>query len=282
MSVAETYKRKMFALRDLPTLPIIAQKILGMVDDDEAGAEKLGALISSDQSLSVKVLSLANSAYYGHRAQVATVKQAIVVIGTAMLRQLSLSVLVMKNLGQGSKERQVFWRHSLLSANAAAMIAKRSKMPSAEICFMGGLLHDVGKLVLDTNMPEEYKQVMTMVWHGGWPLLQAEREMFDTDHTEIGTLMAERWQLPAELVQAIGLHHQEEVAGLPCARMVAVVHAASLCSELVEVIDFLRPDETPFFIPPAIEVALGMSQKDFMNVTVELHRRRTELQRIFG
>lgn len=282
MSVAATDKRKMLALRDLPTFPIIAQKILREVDDDEAGAHRLSSLIANDQSLSIKVLSLANSAYYGHRAQVATVKQAVVVIGTAMLRQLSLGVLISKNLGQGSPEREIFWRHSLLSANAAATIAKHARLPDSEICFMGGLLHDIGKLVLDTNMPVEYKKVLAMVWKEEWPLLEAEREVFGTDHTQVGTWMAERWQLPRELIQVIGLHHKEDVSYLSCGKSVAAVHAASICSELVDVMEILHPDETPFLVPPGIQSALGLSQQQFMDITVDLFNRRTELQRIFG
>src|ERR1700675_3946679 len=124
MTVSTDYKRKIFAIRDLPTLPIIAQKIMSLGDDDETLAEKLGNIIASDQSLSVKVLTLANSAYYGHRAQVGTIKRAVVVIGTAMLRQFSLGVLVAKGFGKGSLEREMFWRHSLTTANAASIIAR--------------------------------------------------------------------------------------------------------------------------------------------------------------
>ena len=222
MPVSEDFKRKIYAVRDLPTLPIIAQKILTLRNDDENLAEKLGSIISSDQSLSVKVLTLANSAYYGHRAQIGTIKKAVVVIGTAMLRQFSLGVLVSKGFGRGTQERESFWRHSLMAANAAASIAKCSRTPNPEICFMAGLLHDVGKLVLDTNMPAEYTQVMEMVKNGNCSAIEAERIVFDTDHTEVGAWMAERWQLPAELVQSIGFHHSPDFETQPHSRIVAI------------------------------------------------------------
>ena len=92
MSAVLDYKRKVYAIRDLPTLPVIAQKVLTLADDDETSAEKLTAMISSDQSLSVKVLGLANTAYYGYRAKIGTIRHAVIVIGTNMLKQLSLSV----------------------------------------------------------------------------------------------------------------------------------------------------------------------------------------------
>src|SRR5205085_6145524 len=142
MSAMPDHKRKVYAIRDLPTLPVIAQKVLTLADDDEASAEKLTALISSDQSLSVKVLSLANSAYYGYRAKIGTVRHAVIVIGTNMLKQLSLSVLVRGTVGSGGKYRTEFWRHSFASATASSLIAKRTAISDGDLSFMAGLLHD--------------------------------------------------------------------------------------------------------------------------------------------
>jgi len=281
MTVSADYKRKIYAIRDLPTLPIIAQKILGLNDEDEKLAEKLGSIISKDQSLSVKVLTLANSAYYGHRAQVGTIKKAVIIIGTAMLRQFSLSVLFSKGLGTGTPEREAFWRHSLLSANAAAIIARRARIPNNELCFMGGLLHDVGKLVLDTNMHTEYKQVTMMVKNENWNLIEAERHIFDTDHTEIGAWMAGRWNLPPELVQSIGFHHAEDIAALPHARIVAAVHAASVCADAVETLNEESTEPPQVQVPPFIEAMLGITQVQFGEIAKELHNRRAEIQLAF-
>src|SRR5207247_3164649 len=112
MSAVLDYKRKIYAIRDLPTLPVIAQKVLTLADDDSAGMQKLAAIVSSDQALSARVLSLANSAYYGHRAKIATIRQAMVVIGMNMLKQLSLSVLVCGTIGQRGKKRAQLCKHS--------------------------------------------------------------------------------------------------------------------------------------------------------------------------
>jgi len=281
MPVSEDFKRKIYATRELPTLPIIAQKILSLKNDDENLAEKLGGIISSDQSLSIKVLTLANSAYYGHRAQIGTIKKAVVVIGTAMLRQFTLGVLVSKGLGSGSREREVFWRHSLMAANAAGAIAKRCRTPNTEICFMGGLLHDIGKLVLDTNMPSEYQRVEAIVQNEGISLLDAERQILDTDHTEVGAWMAERWQLPSELAQSIGFHHSTEFASLPHSRIVAIVHAASLCAEAADQMESVVSDERHVAIPFDVELALGLHQAQFTEIVQDLHNRKGEMQLLF-
>jgi putative nucleotidyltransferase with HDIG domain len=281
MLVSEDLKRKIYATRDLPTLPIIAQKILMLRNDDEDLPEKLGSIISNDQSLSVKVLTLANSAYYGHRAQIGTIKKAVVVIGTSMLRQFSLGILVSKGLGRGIRERENFWRHSLLAANAASTIAKRCMTSNTEICFMGGLLHDIGKLVLDTNLPDEYRQVEALVKNEKYSPIEAERRIFDTDHAEVGAWMAERWQLPSELVESIGFHHSVDFVSLEHSRIVAIVNAASLCAEAAEQMDTASFHEPQVFVPFDIETTLGISQGQFKDIVRELHNRKAEIQLLF-
>jgi putative nucleotidyltransferase with HDIG domain len=281
MMVSEDFKRKIYETRDLPTLPIIAQKILMLRNDDEDLAEKLGSIISNDQSLSVKVLTLANSAYYGHRAQIGTIKKAVVVIGTSMLRQFSLGILVSKGLGRDIRERENFWRHSLLAANAASTIAKRCMTPNTEICFMGGLLHDIGKLVLNTKMPDEYARVEALVKNEKYSPIEAERRIFDTDHAEVGAWLADRWQLPSELVQSIGFHHASDLLSLEHSRIVAIVNAASLCAEAAEQIETTTSDEPQVLIPFDIETTLGISQEQFKDIARGLHNRKAEIQLLF-
>src|SRR5213594_5006135 len=146
------YKRKVYGIRDLPTLPVIAQKVMKLADDD-ASAAKLAAIISSDQALSARVLRLANSAYYGYRARIGTIQHAMVVIGMNMLKQLSLSALVCATVGRGGKDRVQFWKHSFATAKASALIAKRAQIKEEDLCFMAGLLHDVGKMIIDMYFP---------------------------------------------------------------------------------------------------------------------------------
>src|SRR5438105_15805221 len=138
MNAVIDYKRKIYTIRDLPTLPVIARKVMTLADDDTAGPEKLAAVIPSDQALSARVLSLANSAYYGHRAKISTIKHAMVIIGMNMLKQLSLSVLVCGTIGRGGKDRSHFWKHSFATATASATIAKRAGIKDEDVCFMGG------------------------------------------------------------------------------------------------------------------------------------------------
>src|SRR5262245_50508813 len=142
MSAVIDYRRKIFETRDLPTLPVVAQRILTLTDDEETATEQLAKIIAIDQSLTARILTLANSAYYGHRRQISTLWEAIVVIGLTMLKQVSLSVLISKTMGRGNN-RTIFWRHSLMAANAAASAATRAGANSAETAYVAGLLHDI-------------------------------------------------------------------------------------------------------------------------------------------
>jgi putative nucleotidyltransferase with HDIG domain len=243
------YKRKIHAIRDLPTLPVIAQKVLGLADDDETGAAKLAEIISSDQSLSVKVLSLANSAYFGHRAKIGTIQHAVAVIGMNMLKQVSLGVLVCGALGRGGHKRREFWKHSFGTAMASALIAQRSRIAGVDLCFMAGLLHDVGRMIIETYFPNDR----------------------DMDHTEVGAWMAERWQLPPQLVSAIAHHHSMD-AGHLAQPIVSCVHAANVCAKLA-----LNHETTE--VAPDVLRALKMNLAQFGSIVDEVRNRRTEIDR---
>ncbi len=250
MSAVLDYKRKIYAIRDLPTLPVIAQKVLSLADDDETGPEKLSGIISSDQALSAKVLSLANSAYYGHRAKIGTIRQAVAVIGMNMLKQLSLSVLVCGTVGKGGRNRTEFWKHSFGTATASSLIAKRTGIYDGDVCFMAGLLHDVGKVIIETFFPDDA----------------------DISHTEVGAWMAERWQLPQALINAIAYHHSLEPVHL-IQPTVTSVHAGNVGAKLA-----LSHEEA--IIEPAVLEALRLSEPDFLAIVAELQDRSSQIDQL--
>jgi putative nucleotidyltransferase with HDIG domain len=248
MNAVIDYKRKIYAIRDLPTLPVIARKVMTLADDDTAGPEKLAAIISSDQALSARVLSLANSAYYGHRAKISTIKHAMVIIGMNMLKQLSLSVLVCGTIGRGGKDRSEFWKHSFGAATASSMIAKRARIKEDDVCFMAGLLHDLGRLIIDMYFP-------------------AETEL---DHTELGSCMAERWQFPPALINAIAYHHSLRPEHL-VQPIVACVHAADVCAKVA------LNDESVQIAPEVLQ-ALRFSPDAVSEVVADLRERRSHIE----
>jgi putative nucleotidyltransferase with HDIG domain len=279
MSAVIDYRRKIFETRDLPTLPLVAQRILTLTDDEDTGTEQLAKVIATDQALTARILSLANSAYYGHRRQISTLWQAVVVIGWIMLKQVSLSVLICKAFGRGTN-RTAFWRHSLMAAHASSAAATRAGVADAETAYVAGLLHDVGKLILDTSLPAEYAEVRRKVEQEKCNVVEAEQSVFQTDHVEVGAWMAERWQLPPELIEAIGSHHSPEKAVGPNAKLIAATYASNVIVAAADHLNKKTNLVVPVALPELIGSVLGISQVGMIQLATELEGKRKQIEQL--
>lgn len=200
----------------LPTLPGIAMQIIQMANDPRRSADDLSKIILSDVALSAKVLKMVNSAYYGIRNKVGSVKQAIVILGFNTIKSLALSTAIMDKFAtSGTIEgfsRGEFWKHSLGVAITNRILARRlvRQKEMEENYFMAGLLHDIGKIILDQYFHEEFLRVLVHMRATGLSFYKAELEVNGLTHTEIGGMLAAQWQLPDELVAAIRFHHSPE------------------------------------------------------------------------
>jgi len=198
-------------IQDLPTLPLVAQKLRDVMDDPLSGAEDAARVIEGDQSLAAKVLSLVNSAYYGLSREITEISQAVPLLGFRATSQLALSISVINIFNEneaGKFDREGLWRHSIGCAICAQMIARKGVYPRPEDCFSGGLLHDVGKLVLDQFLHEELITILEQTEKGELSFLEAERNRLGIDHTIIGEWLARKWKLPLPVVVSIRHHHE--------------------------------------------------------------------------
>ncbi len=212
VDTASRIRRITDSILSLPTLPTVVARILELVDNPNSSAGALAALISQDQALTAKVLKLANSSYYGFSRRIATVRLAIVVLGFDTVRELGLSVSILgafKNeTGNRLFDAGQFWRHTLAVAVGARMLVRGKRQHHASEAFVAGILHDVGKLVLDQYMPDESEAVHRLMAEENMPAAAAETRLLGVDHAMVGSWLAERWNLPVPLVQSIRHHHQ--------------------------------------------------------------------------
>jgi putative nucleotidyltransferase with HDIG domain len=222
-------KRIISRLKDLPTLPQVVARIMQIVSNPMTSAADLNEVIAVDQALTAKVLRLANSAYYGFPKEITTIPQAVVILGFNTIRNLALSVSVHKMLFEG-KERthfspREFWKHSVGTAVASKLLAKRIGFKAEENAFTAGLLHDIGKNFFEQHTPE-YNAVLDTALLGEEPLWKVERAQLGLDHAQVGAWMAEKWNLPSDLAAAILRHHQPSQEPQHQV-MVSIVHAAN-------------------------------------------------------
>ena len=191
----------------LPTIPIIAQRVGELVNDPRADVQSVARALRTDQSLTAKVLKLANSSYYSIPGGVTDVTRAVSFLGFNTLYQLVLSISVLSVLdGRGAqavKPREL-WRHSAAVAALAESLARRLRYAEPEACFTGGLLHDIGKVALLQVAPHDFERASMCAKDLQISLRDAEQRMGLPDHEDVGTRLAQRWRFPMALRVAIG------------------------------------------------------------------------------
>lgn len=193
--------------QDLPTLPEVIGRIQEAYEREKTSAQEMAAILESDSAVSARILKLANSAYYGLPKEVASVPRAVVVLGFTAVRDLALTTAIFDTFSgkrASGLDPERFWIHSLGTAKAANLVVKKyCPRASAEGCFTVGLLHDIGKLLLGIALSEEYAGIIEEAKSSDRPLHEVERTRLGIDHAEIGSFLAERWNLPNLFVEVI-------------------------------------------------------------------------------
>jgi putative nucleotidyltransferase with HDIG domain len=211
---AKRVKRITDSLISLPTLPTVIAKMLELVDNPKTSASSLSNLIMRDQVLTAKILKMANSSFYAFPRQIATVKLALVVLGFENVKEMALSLSVLNSFkGENNKhfDTSMFWQHSVSVGACTRMLARETCYRLAGEAFVAGLLHDIGKVVLNQYLPKEFAEIQTMIFEGGRSCDEAEQEILGVTHAEVGAWLAERWNLPVILVEAIRYHQHPEM-----------------------------------------------------------------------
>jgi len=215
-------------LGDLPPLPQVTDRVLRLSAGPESTAEDFLKVISLDQALAALALRMANSAAFGLMGQVATLPQAITVLGLPTLKSaiIASSVRNLQHRGAVSTQVRMLWEHALAVAMASRAFAERLDSPAVE-AFTAGLLHDLGKSVLALKIPEHYTPLLRTVHEQEGACLNQELEAFGFDHTMVGEALAHQWHLPPGLRAAVRWHHQPQSAPADNRRLTAVVALAN-------------------------------------------------------
>jgi putative nucleotidyltransferase with HDIG domain len=229
---AEETRRLVQRIVDLPTLPIVVPQVLRLVEDHRSSAGDLARVIGSDQALATRILRLANSAFYGFRREIVTINHAVVLLGFDTVRSIVLAATVFETLSDGdvvsSFDREQFWLHVGAAAAAARRVAKSLRVADPEAAFVGGLLHDVGKVVLDRFFHRRYAEAARVATAMPCLIREAETALFTVNHAEVGRWLTERWRFPAAIVEPVTYHHRPAAASPDYRALAGVVHLADI------------------------------------------------------
>ncbi len=235
----------------LPTLPTVVAKMMQIIDHPKTSARDLSALIKSDNVIAARLLKLANSAYYGLRRQVGSLDMAIVLLGFENIRNLTLSLSVIEGFAKnwrGHFEYSEFWEHAYACGIAAQMFISEAQPEKASEAFSAGLIHDVGKLILSQFAPQHFEAVVEFIDENGCDFDTAEMAVLGVSHASLGGWLAERWNFPISLAEAVAGHHRPQNSReqnlLPWAVHAAdyLVHQAGIGFEAGCALPELHPD----------------------------------------
>jgi len=198
-------RRKVENLQTLPTIPSVLKQILGVMENPGTSLQEVSEFISNDPVLTIKILKMVNSPIYGFPGRISSVSQGVVLLGLNVVKGLLLGISVFDLM---QKAMIGLWEHSLGCSSAARVIARRKGIKEFEEVSIAGLLHDLGKVILVIQYPDEYEKLVNEAESKGMLIYDAEREHFGVTHAEIVTWMTEKWSFPKNLVEMIGNHHR--------------------------------------------------------------------------
>lgn len=242
---AQTFLKKLDSIPDIPTLPNIVVKVNKMLQDYDTSIKKLSKVIEKDQAMVTKILRLVNSTFYGFRSRITNIPHAVIILGFNTIRNAVVSVSIIKTFS-GEKsfegfEIKDFWRHSVAVAVISRYLAEQTRSNSPDDCFVAGLLHDIGKVVLSQYFTELFVGVWKSVKEDGLSFYEAEKKLLSANHAQIGGYLAKKWQFPASLTDSITYHHEVRKTVSNITQLM-IVHTANTIANNYEIDSGITPD----------------------------------------
>lgn len=197
--------------RDLPAMPHVASKVLELASSPDTTAQRLQQVIADDQAMAARILKIANSALYACSRKIRTLTEAIVMLGFNTIRSLVVTsaarnMYLSDNRTMGLKER-LLWEHSIGCAIGCRILVQKRHPALSEEAFLAGLMHDIGKLVLNQYASDKFDEIVQSVYNDGQQFVDVERDHLGFDHAEVGALLVSKWKLSPQLEEAIRYHH---------------------------------------------------------------------------
>lgn len=280
MQLTETPRSLVKNIRGLASLPAVFTRLNEAVNGNNS-MDQIALIIEEDTNLTARLLKLVNSSFYGFPSKIDTVSRAITLIGTREVRDLALATYVMslfKNIPRDLVSMESFWRHSIACGIAARSLAALRHVEQPETCFVAGLLHDIGRLVIYLNIPDQGRKTLLQAESRHQLLYMTEREVIGFDHASIGGALLREWKLPVSLIEAAMFHH-DPVKALREPMPAATVHVADI------IVHSMRLGSSGgVFVPPLAAAAwerLGLSSGVLPSIIRQVEDRYATMVQLF-
>lgn len=192
---------------DLPTIPVVATKVLQLIESPATTAEDLARVVSSDPAVAARVLKISNSSFYGCQRQIHTLSHAIMMLGYNTLKSLVLAASVKQVYKTYGLTEKMLWEHSFGAGLAARIIANSTRLVNEEEAFLGGLFHDIGKTIMNNTDSQKFQAVMQKCYNDEVTFQDAEQQFYPYTHAEVGGMVIKKWNFPDILMKAVLKHH---------------------------------------------------------------------------
>jgi diguanylate cyclase (GGDEF)-like protein len=273
--------------KDLPTLPIVASKLIVLTSKEDTTLTDIANLISKDMGLSAKILKVSNSAFYSFPQQISSINQAVSILGTNAVRSLVLSFSFLSIKGKKKNENafnfEEFWEKSLAGAVAAKLILDQIPGADTEEIFISALLQNIGQLIFASTLPELYNQVLARInEENDIPEGEIEEEIIGNQHCAVGFTVAEHWGFPKSLLLPILYHHIPENYTEDDNQIQQSINAIYLSDLLVRILYSDTPEIYHKQFRSEAKKKLGLKVLAINKILKEVHRRVDETAEYFG
>ncbi len=269
----------------LPTLPVIMMKILECIDDPHSSAEDLKDIIINDISTSTKVLSLANSAYYGYTQTIEDITRAVIILGFETIIDAALSVslssILTPAVDSSAISMEKLWGHCIAAGEAGRLCAKENMYPYKERAFLIGLTHDIGKISLACFFHEEFNTAIEDARFDEKFIYETEKDVFGFSHCDAGIWLADKWNLPPSISVPIQFHHNPENAPEEFQKEAVLAHFADYLVKFANIGDSGDNNKLPE-LSSLVESQLEIDEEKINILAGKLENLKPKIEAFLG
>ncbi|HET6420356.1 MAG TPA: HDOD domain-containing protein [Geobacteraceae bacterium] len=219
-------------VNELPTIPDIATKVIDLLDNPEVELEELADMILTDQVMASRVIKIVNSPLFRPMHEIKSIKRALIYLGFRHIREIALTCSIIDAFGSNSGvfDIKTFWEHSFGVGVVAKIIAQRVRYQEVEKAYIVGVVHDIGEVFLSYYFKDDFQKIVDRLKGTTGSFVEAEEEILDTTHCEVGQCLAKKWNFPPEYCDVI-LNHHSPLEAVQDPTLTAIINLADLfCS----------------------------------------------------